>query len=73
MVSNSIAKDIDQLRDNIWNYLYHTPSFKTIDEIATYADADAETVRTAVNHEWFKVFHDQVSVAYSPAQKSEPA
>ncbi len=55
----------DELRDTIWEYLYHGKEPKTIDEIATYVDQDVPTVSAAVDHEWFTVTQDRVSIAYN--------
>lgn len=57
--------DIDQLRDRIWNHLYQARAVKTVEEIATHADQDITAVSAAVDHEWFTVIHDRVSIAYS--------
>jgi hypothetical protein len=58
----------EELRDGIWDYLFQEKSAKTIDEIATLAELDATAVRAAVDHEWFAVVEDRVSIAYSPPQ-----
>lgn len=55
----------DELRDNIWDYLFECKSNKSIDEIAALAGCDAAAVRTAVSHEWFTVSQDQVAIAYA--------
>jgi hypothetical protein len=55
----------DELRDSIWNYLFQSKTAKTVDEIAALTDIDAAAVRTAVNHEWFAVSQDRVSIAYA--------
>ena len=65
MFCKSMIMDIDRLRDSIWKYLYESRSAKTVGEIAAQADCDIAAVRTAVNHEWFTVVEDRVSVAYS--------
>ena len=57
--------DTDELRDSIWDYLFESKSTKSIDEIAALAACDAASVRTAVNHEWFTVAQDRVSIAYA--------
>ena len=65
---SSAAMSIEELRDGIWDYLFQEHAARTIDEIATLADQDATTVRAAVDHEWFSVVEDRVSIAYAPAQ-----
>jgi len=55
----------DELRDSIWNHLFQAKTAKSVDEIAALTDIDAAAVRTAVNHEWFAVSQDRVSIAYA--------
>jgi hypothetical protein len=57
--------DLDELRDDIWGYLFEHKASKSIDEIAAIANRDAATIRSAVSHEWFAVSNDQVSIAYA--------
>jgi hypothetical protein len=57
--------DTDELRGSIWDYLFESRSTKSIDEIAALADCDAVAVRTAVDHEWFTIAQDRVSIAYA--------
>jgi hypothetical protein len=62
--------DTDDLRDRIWDYLFESKSTKSIDEIAVLAQCDAASVRTAVNHEWFAVAQERVSIAYATPSRS---
>jgi hypothetical protein len=55
----------DELRDAIWDYLYEAQASKTLVEIAVFAGRDPHTVTAAVDHEWFHVAHDRVSIAYA--------
>ena len=64
---------IEELRDGIWDYLFQEKSAKTIDEIATLASEEPEAVRAAVDHEWFSVERDQVTIAYSRPQSIIPS
>lgn len=57
--------DTDELRGSIWDHLFESRSTKSIDEIAALADCDAAAVRSAVNHEWFTIAQDRVSIAYA--------
>jgi hypothetical protein len=57
--------DLDELRDDIWGYLFENKTSKSIEEIAEVANCDAPTIRSAVSHEWFAVSNDQVSIAYA--------
>ena len=63
----NVAIDIDDIRDRIWNYLFRTKSTHALDEIAAIVECDLAIVRTAVNHEWFRVAEDQVSISYVSA------
>jgi hypothetical protein len=63
--------ETEELRDAIWDYLYEAKASKTLVEIAAFAGRDSHAVAAAVNHEWFNVAHDRVSIAYvSGAQQS---
>jgi hypothetical protein len=63
--------DIDELRDVIWDHLFRAKASKSIDEIAVLTNQPLDAVRTAVNHEWFNVSRDRVSIAYGvPAQST---
>lgn len=55
----------EELRDGIWNYLYQENTTKSVDEIAALAAVDAANVRAAVDHEWFSIEGEQVSIAYA--------
>ena len=57
--------DTDELRDSIWDFLFQSKTSKSIEEIASLAASDVETVRTAVNHEWFTISDNRVSIAYA--------
>jgi hypothetical protein len=57
--------DTDELRDSIWDLLFRSKSAKSIDEIAAIRLCDVESVRAAVNHEWFTVSDNRVSIAYA--------
>jgi hypothetical protein len=55
----------DELREIIWEQLFHSKVSKSIDEVATLTGCEPTDVRAAVNHEWFTVADDRVSIAYS--------
>ena len=59
--------EIDAIRDRIWDYLFKTKSTHSLDEIAAVVECDVAIVRTAVNHEWFRVAEYRVSIAYVAA------
>jgi hypothetical protein len=57
--------DPAELRDAIWDYLFEAQGSRTLDEIAAFADQDRHAIHAAVDHEWFTVAHDRVSIAYA--------
>jgi hypothetical protein len=55
----------DELRDAVWDNLFRIKSSKSIDEIATETNCSPYDVRHALNHEWFNIAGDTVSIAYT--------
>lgn len=55
----------DELREVIWEELFRGKAAKSIHEVAALTATDATDVRAAVDHEWFKVTGDLVSIAYA--------
>ena len=55
----------DELREIIWEQLFRAKVSKSIDEVAALTGCEPAVVRAAVNHEWFTVADDRVSIAYS--------
>jgi hypothetical protein len=55
---------VDDLRAAIWDYLFQQQGAKTIDELATAAALDAVVIRGAVEHQWFTVVDEHVSIAF---------
>ena len=56
--------DIDDLRDQVWDYLFEVKSPQRIADLAALAACDEAAIRLAVNHEWFALTDDRVSIAY---------
>ena len=56
---------VDELRNTIWTYLYHAHEPRTLDELAAFTVRDRAAVVMAVDHEWFTISNDLVSIAYS--------
>lgn len=56
---------VEELRDIIWGYLYQAEEARTLDEIAAFVDQDREAVSFVVDHAWFNVVQDRVSIAYT--------
>lgn len=57
--------NIEELREDIWNYLFENKGAKTIEEISVLAAQDPTLIRAAVAHEWFSVTGDSVAIAYA--------
>jgi hypothetical protein len=57
------AMNTDELRGIIWDALFRANATKSISEIAALTEQDVSEVRAAVNHEWFTVSQDRVSIA----------
>ena len=55
----------DELREIIWEQLFRAKASKSMDEVAALTGCELPDVRAAVNHEWFSVAGDRVSIAYS--------
>lgn len=55
----------DELRDAIWEDLFKAKTARSINEIAARTACDVSDVRAAVDHEWFTVDDDRVSIAYA--------
>ena len=54
----------DTLRSEIWDYLSTAIGPQSFDDIARCVGRDADAVRGVVNHEWFELSGDLVSIAY---------
>ncbi len=54
----------DELREAIWEDLFKAKTARSINEIAALTACNVSDVRTAVDHEWFTVDNDRVSIAY---------
>lgn len=55
---------MDDLRVEIWDFLYRVEAARSIDEIAQNVDRDSEAVRAAIDHYWFDVDDEMVTIAY---------
>jgi hypothetical protein len=61
---------MDELRIEIWDLIFLANSPKQIDEIADSTNQPIETIRTAVDHEWFN--NDQGTITISHAVATSP-
>lgn len=55
---------MEELRNQIWDYLHRAGEPQPVDEIARQVDADPQTVLGVVDHSWFRVENDLVAIAY---------
>ncbi len=54
---------MEELRGEIWDYLYRTSRPQSVETIASRVARDAQTVRATIDHEWFEVTGDLVAIA----------
>lgn len=55
---------MDELRTEVWDFLYRAQGQKSIDEIGQHVNRDSAAVRAAIDHDWFKVVEEMVTIAY---------
>lgn len=55
---------MDQLRNQIFDYLYPLNEPRTIERIAVELNETPQTIQTAVDHPWFTRTDEQVAIAY---------
>ncbi len=55
---------MDELRSEIWDYLYRARGPQTLDTIARVFARDLRTIHQVVDHEWFDATGDTVAIAY---------
>lgn len=56
---------MEETRNQIFDFLFRVTSPQTIEEIAAQTALDIETVRQAIDHPWFDLVEDRVTIAYS--------
>jgi hypothetical protein len=61
----------EELRAIIWDDLFHKKTAKSIDEIAAQTDKDATAIRAVVDHDWFSVNDNLVSIAMMTANPQQ--
>lgn len=54
---------MEELRTEIWDFLYRSGEAKTVELIADSLQQSPETVREAVDHGWFEVSGDIIRIA----------
>ena len=60
--------DTEELRAIIWDELFRAKDTKSVNEIALLTDQEASAVRAAVEHDWFMVTGERVSIAMAAAE-----
>jgi len=54
---------MDELRVEIWDYLYRAEESKSVSEIAESVEQEVATIREVVEHEWFTIVDDMVTIS----------
>ncbi len=60
---------MDEIRSDIWDFLSQTNGPQSFSAIAQRIMRDTGTIRAAVDHEWFKVTGELVSIAYCEPER----
>ena len=55
---------MDELRSQVWDFLFRAEGPQHVDAIAQHVGRDAEAIQSALDHEWFDVAGDLVAIAY---------
>ncbi len=58
---------MDELRIEIWDLIFLANAPKQIEEIAELTNQPIETIRTAVDHEWFNNIQGTVTISHAAA------
>ncbi len=56
--------NVEDLRATIWDFLFQERRTKTIDELAAAAELEPAVIQGVVQHRWFQIVDDRVSIAY---------
>ena len=62
---------MDELRCQIWDFLYRTTKPQSVETIARHVPVDTEMICTAIDHAWFEVMQDLVAIARPAETKNE--
>ncbi len=57
--------NIDDLREAVWEELFRAKTPESIADLAAKTSCDIAHVRVAVEHEWFNISEQGVSIAYN--------
>ena len=58
---------MDDLRIEIWDYLFRQNTSISVTEIAAGIQRDTALVRAAVDHPWFQLAGEEVAISRKPA------
>ena len=67
----SVRVRMDELRCEIWDFLYRMNQPQSLETIARHVPGDAQMICAAIDHEWFEVNHDVVVIARMGQVKNE--
>ena len=56
---------MDELRDQIWDYLYSNGSECPLEDLAAWSGRDVAEITEVVDHSWFRVVNGRAGVAYA--------
>ena len=56
---------MEELRIEIWDILFRAKEPKTIGQLAQLTGRDEDSIRAAVDHEWFTITRDVVTISQS--------
>ncbi len=63
---------MDDLRCEIWDFLYRTNQPQSVETLARHMASHAQVIRAAINHDWFDVMQDLVAIARTGEKEHEP-
>ena len=63
---------MDDLRCEIWDFLYRTNQPQSVETLARHLASDEQMIRAAIDHDWFDVMQDLIGVATTGEVKNEP-
>ena len=55
---------MDELRGEVWDFLFRAEGPQHVDAIARHVGRHAEAIHSVLDHEWFDVVGDLVAIAY---------
>ncbi|MFK8113337.1 MAG: hypothetical protein AB8B91_14125 [Rubripirellula sp.] len=59
---------MDELRCEIFDFLYREKDAKSVDEIASSLGQESDAIEAAIQHEWFAIDDNKVSISKGSAQ-----